>query len=276
MRTLFRISRATVYYLVFYVAENYLFCKLYCFITKQKFRVRIWESLLLGDRSILELTSDSLIMILVFQNVINVVATAVFTSFIFTYILNKEPKILLPDKIVIRKRTSEGSNGLLTFAILIGNKSKYNIYDVKCTLTCFYNKKDHKYNAENSFVSIQPIINNYYRYSFPVNNLPIKFLEDYINKDIESYNKDFLNITITGHTNFWGNSFRVSQKYNIVDIVIGENSPDLYYDFKSPFSGKVFRRVIRWKELPKFIEASELKRQDIIKEIGLILKRLLA
>ena len=127
MRTLFRISRATVYYLVFYVAENYLFCKLYCFITKQKFRVRIWESLLLGDRSILELTSDSLIMILVFQNVINVVATAVFTSFIFTYILNKEPKILLPDKIVIRKRTSEGSNGLLTFAILIGNKSKYNI-----------------------------------------------------------------------------------------------------------------------------------------------------
>lgn len=79
-------------------------------------------------------------IIVTVKQLIDGIIFAVLGSAIFAYILNRDKKVILPDKLVLRRRTSEGSNGVLTLGVLLGNPGKEWIYDVQCILNCSYTK----------------------------------------------------------------------------------------------------------------------------------------
>lgn len=76
------------------------------------------------------------------HNIAEISAVAVLTSYIFAYVLNREPKIIFPDKLVIRHRTSWEAKNKITLGILIGNKNRYNIHNAICSITCSYIKQE--------------------------------------------------------------------------------------------------------------------------------------
>ena len=49
---------------------------------------------------------------------------AIMGSMIFAYILDRDVRLVFPEKLVIRRRTSEGSEGQLTLGVLLGNPGK--------------------------------------------------------------------------------------------------------------------------------------------------------
>lgn len=72
------------------------------------------------------------------QNLIYAVIVAIFATYTYVCYVNRPAKILFPPKLVIRHR----SNGKLCFGVIIGNKNKYALNDVMCTLTFTYLKED--------------------------------------------------------------------------------------------------------------------------------------
>lgn len=215
------------------------------------------------------------------QNVIDVSATAVLTSFIFTYILNKEPKIIFPDKLVIRHRTSWEEKNKLTLGILVGNKNKYNIHNAVCSITCSYIKQENPLliNSEFTLKDERILLQNYYRFSFDLTKFPKQILKDIIEKPVY-YDKETIIVSITGNCNYLGNSFKVSREYKLSDIVYDEHIPHISFvrkniftgkDLKNPFTGKtVFR--IDWNEMTKIVDADESKRNISVNEIRYIIK----
>ena len=209
--------------------------------------------------------------ILAAKKLIESIALAILTSFIFSYILNREIKVIFPDKITLRKRTSEGSEGKLTLGILIGNPGKRELLDVKCTLHCTYLKhigEIERRNGETYLNYTVDSIQNYFRFSFDVNSLPKKFWQHYIEKDEKYINKDFLIIAIMGKTDGLGGYFRVTKRYSLQDIIVDLHEPEKYFKKKTKniFTSKE-KIKIDWKEFPKCIEAGEKDRHNIILEI---------
>lgn len=82
-----------------------------------------------------------LLFILSIKHFFEMVCTTVYTGYIFAYILNREPKLILPSKLILRHRTDENLHKHLTLAVLIGNKSRFKLHNVTCTISCFYLKK---------------------------------------------------------------------------------------------------------------------------------------
>lgn len=201
MKTVLRIFKSTVFFFIFYIIQTFIFGYIYYILVDSNSYSVILKNLLIGREFFVDINNNIILIVFVFQNIISVVAFAVYSSFIFTYILNREPWAYLINNIAIRKRTSEGSENLLTFAIMFVNRGKYKLYDVNCTVTCYYLKNDEGVNAINAEFSLtdsQPSIDNYYRFSFPVKKFPRKFLEDYLdkNKNYNSYIEDHLSIVV--------------------------------------------------------------------------------
>ena len=208
------------------------------------------------------------------EKFIEMIASTVLTGYIFAYILNREPVIILPDKLVIRHRTSENVNHLLTLGVLVGNKSRFKIHDVRCTVSCFYVKKNKEPLLTNSeFQVFQEVhsIHNYFRFSFELEKFPRKILYDFIEKDPVCLELDAINVSIRGHSNLLGNTFMISKKYKLSDLVIDEHVPQITYSIKNPLSGKKILDIIRWDELNRIEEVCEKKRIKTIKEIKKII-----
>ncbi len=270
-KTVWKILRVTLLYALFLIIENYVFSFLI-----YKFRIShdisFYDILLMRllDESTSKIhTTLSVIVIILLQRFLEVVAISILASYIFTYILNRRPTIVFPDKLVIRHRTSEGSNKLLTLGILIGNKSKFNLHNVECVLTCYYVKttKPLLTNGEFSVKYMQPIVSNYFRFSFVLREFPSKILEDFIYKDPECYELDSIGVLISGNSNFLGNAFRVTKRYKLSDIVFDEHIPDFTDTIKNPLTGKVIIKKINWDEISKVVEVNETTRQEIVEEI---------
>lgn len=205
------------------------------------------------------------------KSIIEGISLAILASFIFTYILNKDVNIIFPEKIVLRRRTSEGSTGKLTLGILIGNPGKRFLCDVKCSLNCTYLKSVDvivQQNGETYLNQTIDSIKNYFRFSFLVEDLPKIFWQHYLEKKDEYIDKDILTVTITGKTIGLGGYFRVSKEYSIRDIVIDDHIPEKYFKkvVKKYFSSET-KTKIDWKKFPRCLEASEDYRQNIINEI---------
>lgn len=276
MKTLLKIVKSILLYLIFYFVISVMFCSLYYYnelnSTFSFSEVLIYCLLGNLDR---EIEKKGLLAVLSVQKFIEMIASTVLTGYIFAYILNREPVIILPDKLVIRHRTSENVNHLLTLGVLIGNKSRFKIHDVRCTVSCFYVKKKKEPMLTNSeFQVFQEVhsIHNYFRFSFELEEFPRKILYDFIEKDPVCLELDAINVSIRGHSNLMGNTFLISKKYKLSDLVIDEHVPQITYSIKNPLSGKKMFDIIRWDELKRIEEVCEKKRVKTIKEIKRIIE----
>ncbi len=209
--------------------------------------------------------------IIIFKDIVEGIALAILASFIFTHLLNREPKIIFPEKLVLRRRTSEGSEGKLVLGILIGNPNKKLLYDIKCNVNCVYLKHDGdiiQRNGETYLNYNVDFMQNYFRFSFDIKDFPKTFWKHYLEKNEKYIDNDFLRINISGKMNGLGGCFRVNHDYFIQDIIVDTHEPEKRFKKKNQtfFTGKE-KIKIDWKEFPKYIEAGEDERRNIISEI---------
>ncbi len=110
-------------------------------------------------------------------------------------------------------------------------------------------------------------MNNYYRFSFPIDELPRTFWKHYIDKDNNYLKFDSIRVIITGRTSNLGGYFKASKEYKIQDIEIDLKNPE--DRFKKSYK-TLFRKdkiKIDWKEFIKSSRSSEKERQNVINEI---------
>lgn len=269
-RMVFNIGKNILIYILVILGVTAL-CALLLFPYYNNSYGEILLSLFSNVISINENNKTMVNLILSVRNLIGGIALAILTSYIFANILNREVKIIFPEKIVLRRRTSEGSEGKLTLGILIGNPEKRWLYDVKCSINCIYLKQNGDIVKRNSEIHLSQsveFIQNYYRFSFDIRELPKVFWKHYIERKEEYVGNDYLIVTIMGKTNGLGGYFRTIKKYNIQDIIVDMHEPEMYFKKKvnNIFTSEE-KTKIDWREFPKYMEAGEDDRQSIINEI---------
>lgn len=265
------IGKIVLIYIVFVVVLNMLCALVLKKIYNNFSYFHIFIDLLCNSNKLGNEDQIFLNLVVAFKNLIGGIALAILASFIFTYILNKDVKIIFPDKIVLRRRTSEGSEGKLTLGVLIGNPGKALLCDVRCNINCTYIKQIGAVEQRNSETfldqTVETII-NYFRFSFDIEKLPKIFWKHYLEKGEDYLEKDAIIVTITGKTLGLGGYFRASKKYTIQDIIVDTHAPEKY--FKRKVNQHFLSREqykIDWKKFPLCIEASEEERENIIDEI---------
>ena len=215
--------------------------------------------------------SVSMYVLLALSRIFEAITIAIFSSFAFALILNKGIKLTFPDKIVISRRNSEGSDGALCIGILVGNPKKYTLFDVECWVNCSYIKEKGEVNKKNSeVILVQSIkkMNNYYRFTFNITEFHKKFWQDYLERDMTCMNEDYISVIISGRANTLGGTFTIEKKYMLSDIGIDLRNPEDY------FKGNITKGLTGKKEMhidgskfTQFIEAGEEEREDVINEI---------
>lgn len=234
----------------------------------------VWRLFLIyasGNNVDSEFSAGNIYALLSLGRIFEVILLAVISSFVFSSLLNRGVKLIFPEKIVIRRRTSEGSDGKLCIGILVGNPHKYTLFDVECWVSCSYIKEKGTVNKRNSeVVLVQSVkkLKNYYRFSFEITKFHKKFWKDFLERNIDCMNEDCVTIIISGRANTLGGTFTIEKKYLLSDIGIDLRNPE--DDFKTlvpnRFTGE--KKVkIDWSQFPKFIEAGEKERAKIINEI---------
>lgn len=278
-----KIFKSILGYIVFYILDIFIFsCLLY------KYRYDLDKTFF--DFLYCRFVNDSVQinnnivtgLIYFIQNIVEVSAIAILTSYIFAYILNKEPQLLFPDKLVIRHRTSWEAKNKLTLGILIGNRNNYSIHNAICSVTCSYIKQENPLliNSEFTLTDERISIENYYRFSFDLAKFPRQVLKDMIEKPTY-FDKETIVVSVAGNCNYIGNSFKISKKYKLSDIVYDEHTPIITHvrknkftgkDLLNPFTHKVIKKI-DWSELKRIIEVDEDRRIASVNEIKYIIKK---
>lgn len=276
MKTIRKIIKATFLFSIFYIIEKLILCWVFYYVSDSS-KYSYTEILLFALTDNIKNIIDNnwvLTLAYILHDLLGLIAFSVLTSYVFTYILNREPHIIFPNKLVIRHRTTLDAKEKLTLGILIGNKSKFDIHNVECTITCFYVTQISPLltNGEFQVKKSQSIIGNYFRFSFEIKTFPIKLLEDFLSKEKGCYDKDTITVIITGNSNFLGNSFRVSHKYHLSDIVFDEHIiPNLNYEIKFPFTNKIIFHGTKWDEIKQIEDLDEESRKNTVNEIKQII-----
>lgn len=268
MKTARKIVKSTFMFGFFYIIEKILVSVFFYEILQERFSLEeVIIKVISNDSS--QIIGGNLLLALVWSldNLIELIGFSVLTSYIFAYILNRAPKILLPDKLVIRH--SNSSTGIPVLGVMIKNRNRLDIFNVECTITVYYIKDENPSLAIADFKikQSQPIIKNYYRFSFPLKDFPTKLLQDIINKKTISYKEDAITVLLTGNTNFLGNTFGIKKKYHLSDIIFSEQIPNPHTNLVNPFTQKNMRSYINWKELENIIPMNEDERKDTINEM---------
>lgn len=256
-----KMIKASGIFILFYILQAVLFSVIYSrFSTLTYVEILIFELAMIKDYNI-ELNMF-VAGINAVQNLIYAVVVAIFATYTYVCYVNRPPKILLPPKLVIRHR----ANGKLCFGILIGNKNRYTLNDLVCTLTFRYLKADGDMNSEFKIKDTHTSIINYYRFSFEIKDVPVELMEAYINKESVSLQKDEILVTFSG-VGYANNKFYEKKVYKLSDIIIDEHKPVPEEKIVNPFTNKIIKEKINWNELYREEEVGELERNNIIKEI---------
>lgn len=270
------IIRIIFIYLLFYFLQNAIFSIIYFNEIPSAAFTHCYYYALLGN--IYELSNKATVgTISIFQGLSLTIGGAVMTGCIFQQIINKRPKIILPEKLVIRLRTSANVKKCLSLGVMVGNYNKDWIYDIKCTITCFFVNKDPietdkssiaDMNGEYTCTKETMIIQNYYRFSFDLDKLPHKFLEDYLSKRTVAINRDYILVTLSGNIDYMGGMrlFYKTKKYRIRDIVIGKDPERFKVIANNPLTGHKKEKIL-WDQIMNPAEISETERQKIVAEI---------
>lgn len=224
-----------------------------------------------GNHAVLSVNNSSVYILLLLSRILEAIALAIISSFIFSSILNRGVKIIFPDKLVIRRRTSQGSDGTICIGILVGNPRRDKLFDVECCVNCTYIKEQGEICSVNSEVTlVQTVkrIRNYYRFSFEIDKFHKKFWQDFLTRDEKQIDEDNICVTISGRSNTLGGIFTIERNYGLLDIGIDLRNPES--DFKRVLrnnrTGKTKTRI-DWRKFSRFIEASEDERAEVVAEI---------
>lgn len=270
MKNIEKVLMGILLFSIFFIVEKFGFGFIYYLNVEVDIQfIDVILHMMIGDISVY-LTHNTLV-VFILEEMIKLIAFSVLTSYIFVCLINIQPNIVLPDKVVLREMPLDN----LQLSILIGNKSKHNIYNVKCIITCYYIKENNKNqkNSEIEFSSEKGLIENYYRFSFDLTKLPRKMLSDFIDKNHNSFDQDSIHVAIIGNANNLGNSFRIEKNYKLSDIVIDE------HEIKTEYKKERFRRKDKickrgWVELFKNREVSEKRRQEVIEKIEKLIENM--
>lgn len=278
-----KIFRSILGYVVFYILDIFVFS---CLLYKYRYNSDTTFYDFLYRRFVndsVQINNNIVTGLMYFiQNILEVSAIAILTSYIFAYILNREPQIVFPDKLVIRHRTSWEAKNKLTLGILIGNRNNYSIHNAICSVTCSYIKQENPLliNSEFTLTDERISIENYYRFSFDLAKFPRQVLKDIIEKPTY-FDKETIVVSVAGNCNYIGNSFKVSKKYKLSDIIYDEHTPIITHvrknkltgkDLLNPFTHKVIKKI-DWSELKRIIEVDEDRRNASVNEIKYIIKK---
>lgn len=273
-----QIVKQVIVYIVFLIVLNMIGAYLIRDYFKNTYSYLDILLLLFSNSSVIsEAGIRNISIIVTVKQLIEGIIFAVLGSAIFAYILNRDKKIILPDKLVLRRRTSEGSNGVLTLGVLLGNPGKEWIYDVQCIVNCSYTKSVSEgivqRNSEVVRKEERDFVQNYYRFSFKVSDFPHTFWEHYINRDEIYVDNDYIFVIILGTSDGIGGKFKYTKRYSLQDIVVDFHEPEKRFKktVTNVFTHKQ-KTKIDWKEFPRVIEAGENEREGVIKEIKEIIK----
>ena len=278
-----KIFKSILWYMIFYVLDIIIFsCLLYKYRYNldTAFKDFLYCQFVSGNIQIRNCIVTAIIYFV--QNIAEVAAIAILTSYIFAFILNREPRIIFPDKLVIRHRTSWEAKNKLTLGILIGNRNHYDIHNAVCSVTCSYIKQENPLliNSEFTLTDERISLENYYRFSFDLAKFPKQVLKDIIEKPTY-FDKETIAVSITGNCNYIGNSFKISKKYKLSDIVYDEHTPVISHIRKNritgnnlvnPFTKKDMKKI-DWIELKRIVEVDEDQRNVSVNEIKYIIKK---
>ena len=216
--------------------------------------------------------NDVLYLASALQNIIDEIVFAIFTSLLVHFVMSKRPDIILPEKLIIRKRTT---NNEISLSLMIGNRNRYNLYDVQCHLTYSYIKGDVlNRNGETHFVQSIPVINNYYRFSYDLFNFPESFFLTLLERKEVQLEENRFFVVLTGKSGFFHEDFLVSKTYKFNDIVIAKESKiPIDYSMRSK-KRKTSKRYV-WSNINVIIDYSEDERAQLIDEIRDFYARLL-
>ncbi len=193
----------------------------------------------------------------------------ILTGYTVSAIYNHNKKyIVLADKMIIRKRTSPGVENEITISVMAENKSKYSFYHAQCEMTCFYYKSENagETNKDTYCFKVSPDIKNFYRYSFRLEELPMKFWETLIKKDGLNYNELSIEVRLSGKLDNFDNEISIIKTYKMSDIVIAKGSEDIIE--RILVDGKTVRKSKpKWDNINKIIEHNEMERQEIVSGI---------
>lgn len=277
-----KIIKSILTYAIFYLISKVIFSLLLFGVCKDT-SVSLQDFIFLMIQGETIQIEENIFSVIIFftDKIVDASAIAVLTSFIFAYILNKEPQIVFPTKLVIRHRTSWESRNKLTMGIMIGNRSHYDLHNVVCSITCSYIKQEEPLliNSEFTLCEERICLENYYRFSFDLSKFPRQVLKDILDKP-SYWKEETIVVCVTGNCNGIGNSFRITKKYNLSDIVYDEHEPRITVlrkniftgnNLKNPFTKKNISKI-RWEEVHRIVDVNEEGREKSIKEIKYMIK----
>ena len=120
MKTIKKIIKSTFIFGVFYIIEKLVISLFFYEILKDKLSLsEVILNIISNNASQIINNNLMLTLILAFGNLVELIGFSILTSYIFAYILNREPKILLPDKLIIRH--SNSSDGVLVLGVMVKN-----------------------------------------------------------------------------------------------------------------------------------------------------------
>ena len=101
MKTILKIAKSILIYFFFYISINLFFGLIYYF-AELKNHLSLNEVFIYSLSGILnnEIKENKTLVILSVQRFIEMICSTVLTGYIFAYILNREPQIILPDKLI--------------------------------------------------------------------------------------------------------------------------------------------------------------------------------
>lgn len=273
---IWRVFEFVALYLAFFFAQNLVFADLLVVFCPEFSFGECYVIAMLG-RMYEASASIEVGILAVCQNLLLTIAGAILTGFIFRQVVHIEPKVLLPEKLVLRKRHSDDT---IVMNVMVGNRGKSFLYNTKCTITCYYAsgaKVSGSYagphmNGECVCEDTTAVVQNYYRFGFSIMDIPKKFLEDYINKT-EDYEKDYVFVMVSGSVEHLGQlqPFQVVKQYRLKDIVFGKSADHFKQEKVNLFTGKVERKVL-WDRVMNPVELGEDDRQRIVTGINEIVK----
>lgn len=216
--------------------------------------------------------NDAIYLTTAIQNIIDEIVFAIFTSLLVHFVMSKKPDIILPEKLIIRKRTTYNQ---ISLSLMVGNRNRYNLYDVQCYLTYSYIKDNiSNRNGETHFVQSAPVINNYYRFSYDLHNFPESFFSTLLERKEVQLEENRFYVVLTGKSGFFHEDFIISKTYRFNEIVIAkESKKPIEYSAKLR-KRKTHKRYV-WSNIDAIIDYSEDERGRLIDEIRDLYARLL-
>lgn len=253
-------------FILFYIVQAVIFSIIFSrFSTMTYMEILIHELALQKDYNIK--LNMFVALINAVQNLVYAVAVAVFATYTYLCYMNKPAKILFPPKLVIRHK----ENKKLYFGVLIGNKNRYSLNDVRCSLTFIYQKDNGGMNSEYKLKDTHTSIINYYRFSYDIMDVPSEIMRAYIYKKTEAYQKNAILVTLSG-TGYANNKFFEKKLYKLSDIIIDEHKPEPVEKIINPFTNKIIKENINWEKLYREEEVGETERKNIVRQIETMLE----